>query len=115
MAVDAAGNVYVCCVVADGDPALVDYEGIIRKLAPSGPTLQVSRGAVGIRLSWPTNTTGYIVESTDTLAAGAEWKEVPSLPTVSNGENVLTIGDSQPKPNGREPSSWPLIQTVLCW
>ncbi len=57
--------------------------------APPQPTLTARRQGGELVLAWPTNTTGFLLEYATNLPA-ATWMPATPLPTVVNGENVVT-------------------------
>ncbi len=89
-AADAMGNIFV---VGGSDT----YHWIVRKLpgTPS-PKVQVTRGLSAIRLSWPTNLTGYVLESSATLEGDGQWESVQESPSVWGEDNLIIVDPDQP-------------------
>ena len=54
--------------------------------------LKVSRVAETLNLTWPTNATGFVLESATTLANGGDWQNVPTPSIEINGQKVNTVG-----------------------
>jgi uncharacterized repeat protein (TIGR03803 family) len=50
-------------------------------LAPAGPN---------VILTWPTNATGFNLQSTTYLGSSAVWTTNSSVPVVINGQNTVT-------------------------
>ena len=69
--------------------------GGIGGAAPPAPPLAVTKSGTNVVIAWPTNFTGYTLQSTTNLAP-AVWKTVAPAPVILNGEYVVT--------NGRAPS-----------
>lgn len=61
--------------------------------AIAGPPLQISLAGGKVTLSWPSNASGYVLQSANNLALG-NWTTVSATPTVVNGYNVLTVTPS---------------------
>ena len=91
---DAFGNVYL----AGGFAQTQDFDGItltsagdldafLTKLS-GPPRLGVMPGPAWVVLSWPTNQSGFFLESLSSLTSG-NWTPVEALPTVAGGSNVL--------------------------
>jgi subtilisin family serine protease len=57
--------------------------------AAAGPTLHASLSAAKVVISWPTNFTGYILQSTDTLP-GSSWLTVSPSPVVIGNQYFVT-------------------------
>jgi hypothetical protein len=57
------------------------------------PTITVSRTATSMTLSWPASATGYILESSTSLAPGATWSEVAGA-TPNGGNMQVTVPTS---------------------
>jgi hypothetical protein len=57
--------------------------------APPAPTLSARLQGGDLVLTWPTNTTGFVLEFSTNLPA-TDWMLATPPPTVVNGENVVT-------------------------
>jgi len=57
--------------------------------AAAGPALHASITATKFIISWPTNFTGYVLQSTDTLP-GSSWLTVSPGPVVVGNQNFVT-------------------------
>ncbi|HWW02385.1 MAG TPA: hypothetical protein VNZ64_21990 [Candidatus Acidoferrum sp.] len=55
-----------------------------------GPRLTVTRSRTELILTWPTNATGFTVQSATNLVSQAAWTTVSPGPTVVNGQNTVT-------------------------
>jgi uncharacterized repeat protein (TIGR03803 family) len=77
-----------------GSGTLFTVSGIGGAALPA-PPLAVTKSGTNVVIAWPTNFTGYTLQSTTNLAPAA-WKNVTPVPVVINGEYVVT--------NGRAPS-----------
>lgn len=53
--------------------------------------LKVSRSGQTLTFSWPASATGYQLESTPTIRAGAAWGKVTITPVVVANEQVVTV------------------------
>ncbi|MGE3312068.1 MAG: hypothetical protein AB7O66_19050 [Limisphaerales bacterium] len=77
-----------------GGPTGLRVEGLAAVGAKGGstpapsPTLTVSRSGAGIRLSWPTAATGFVLQSTAALPAG--WADDPA-PIITEGANSVVV------------------------
>ena len=56
-------------------------------LIPSGPNLV---------LRWPSDATGFVLESATSLADGGDWQDFPTAPTEIDGQKVVTITGAGP-------------------
>jgi hypothetical protein len=54
------------------------------------PTMAITQTATNIVLSWPASTTGYVLQSTDTLSSPNGWQTVSMTPVVV-GTNQIVI------------------------
>lgn len=62
------------------------------------PRLTITRVApASLKLSWPTNAPGFVVESCPSLASGNLWSAVPGTPAIQGGQFVLV---TQLQPSG---------------
>ena len=82
VATDSSGNVYV----AD------TYNNTIRKgfLPPQLTILLSGVPPSGIVLTWPTNATGFTLQSTTNLASPVVWSTNSPAPVVIGDQNVVT-------------------------
>jgi len=62
--------------------------------AVSAPQLSVIRSAAAIILTWPTNATGFTLQSTTNLGSPAAWITNSPAPVVVNGQNTVTNATS---------------------
>jgi len=74
-----------------GDAFLVKFfDGIVRLRAEvSGPK--------SVTLSWPADLTGFVLESTDQLAANSEWTGVVSEPVLAGTDFTVTLPAAAPQ------------------
>jgi hypothetical protein len=61
--------------------------------APGTPSLTLTLSGKGLRLAWPTSATGFVLESTSTLAP-ASWTTVTPAPVVTGDQSATTIDAS---------------------
>jgi uncharacterized repeat protein (TIGR03803 family) len=67
-------------------------------LAPvNGPQLTIVRSEANVSLTWPTNATGFALQSTTNLVPRAVWTSVSQGPVVVNGQNAVTNSISGPQ------------------
>jgi len=59
-------------------------------LPVSLPQLTITPAGTDVVLTWPTNATGYTLQSTTTLGSSAIWTAVAPAPVVINGQNTMT-------------------------
>ena len=64
---------------------------------PSGPNLSGYKQGGNMVLSWPTNATGYSLQSATSLGTAAVWGTVSPPPVVVGGQNVVTTLVSGPR------------------
>jgi uncharacterized repeat protein (TIGR03803 family) len=57
---------------------------------PSNPNLTIAMAMTNIILKWPTNTIGFVLQSTTNLEPPAVWSTNSPEPTISDGWNVVT-------------------------
>ncbi len=55
------------------------------------PSLQISRSGSQVLISWPTNATGFGLQSSDTLLPAANWASEPTPPALVGDQNVVTL------------------------
>jgi hypothetical protein len=53
------------------------------------PTLNISGNATTLNLAWPLAATGYHLETTSNVGAGALWTSNATLFSITNGQNIL--------------------------
>jgi hypothetical protein len=63
---------------------------MVRKLA-APPRLAVDAANGSLQLAWPTNASGFILQSATRLANGGDWQDSNFTPTENNGQNVVSI------------------------
>jgi hypothetical protein len=61
------------------------------------PRLTVARSGTNMILTWPTNATGFTLQSATNLASPVGWSTVSPLPVVVNGQNTVTNAISGPR------------------
>ena len=54
------------------------------------PTLAIRSSGANVLLTWPTNATGFALQSTTNLSSPAAWTNVSPGPVVVNGQNAVT-------------------------
>jgi uncharacterized repeat protein (TIGR03803 family) len=59
-------------------------------LGPAVPQLAAIRSGANIVLKWPTNATGFVLQSTTNVATQAVWPTVSPAPVVVNAQNTVT-------------------------
>jgi uncharacterized repeat protein (TIGR03803 family) len=59
-------------------------------ILPEPPELNITPSAAGFVLTWPTNASGFTLQSTTNLVSPAFWTTNSSLPVVVNGMNTVT-------------------------
>jgi hypothetical protein len=57
---------------------------------PQPPKLTIAREAESLLLSWPTNTTGFVLQMSDGSLAAANWSDIPEIPRIDRDRFVLT-------------------------
>lgn len=65
-------------------------------LAPFAAVLSTSTDGRNVRLSWPTNTPGFLLQSATTLSQGGDWTNASLIPQVIDKRNVVTIAPTGP-------------------
>ena len=66
------------------------YRAMLFSSIVVAPTLQARVSANNFILLWPTNATGYALETTTNLAAVNSWIAVTNVPAIVNLQNVVT-------------------------
>lgn len=70
------------------------HEAVIQPLLASGPAappISFQRVADKLRVSWPTNTAGFILESKASYSADGNWQQVTNTIVLSNGMHRVSI------------------------
>lgn len=62
----------------------------LSSVAGGVPILRINRTNNLVVLSWPTNASGFFLESRNSLSGAAPWISVGTAPTVIGGRNVVT-------------------------
>ncbi len=57
----------------------------------SAPQLTLLSSLANCILSWPSSSSGFVLQSATTLANGGDWQDFPTPPTEVNGQKVVTI------------------------
>jgi len=74
------------------------FDNIVVKLASvSAPLLTIIPSGVNVVLTWPTNATGFTLQSTTNLVSPAVWSTNSSAPVVVNGQFAVTNPISGPR------------------
>jgi hypothetical protein len=60
------------------------------------PKLSVALSWQNILVTWPTNAVGFNLQSATTLANGGDWQDSATVPTQINGQNVVSMGITNP-------------------
>ena len=55
------------------------------------PTMQITRFSNGVVISWPTNASGFNLESSDMLAPTSNWSGDTNVPVIAGDQNVVTV------------------------
>lgn len=84
-----------------GEPAEpLDLWGLvldnIRVVQIAPPQLTLALSGTNVILTWPSDATGFVLESASTLADGGDWQDFPTAPTEIDGQNVVTITATGP-------------------
>ena len=77
-----AGLINVTAIAAGGLHTLA--------LVPTAPQLIIIRSTASVILTWPTNATGFTLQSTTNLVSPAVWTTVVPGPVAVNGNNTVT-------------------------
>jgi uncharacterized repeat protein (TIGR03803 family) len=64
--------------------------GTVFSLTLPPPQLTIITSSTNVILTWPTNVTGFTLESTPNLGAAAAWNTNSTAPVVITGQNVVT-------------------------
>lgn len=88
------GTVELGNTLFDAPDAAAGGRGVfVARLAEPVPVtveLKVTRTDSGLMLSWPTTSSGFVLEKTGTLGADS-WAAVAGTPVVEGGRNVMTL------------------------
>ena len=68
------------------------YHGTIFSLGLPQPQLTINYSGTNVILTWPTNSTDFILESTTNLVSTVIWKSVSTMPAVVYTNNAVTNG-----------------------
>ncbi len=60
-------------------------------IEPVNPQLTIVLSAPNVILSWPTNATGFVLQSATTLANGGDWQDSLLSATETNGQQVVPL------------------------
>jgi hypothetical protein len=82
-------------------PLIVNFQYTVTNQIASGsrfyrlatiaaPTLQAQVSGKNFILAWPTNATGYVLQTTTNLAAANSWTAVTNTPATVNQQSVVT-------------------------
>jgi hypothetical protein len=67
------------------------FDNIVVRLAPaSAPQLTITRSGANVVLMWPTNATGFGLQSTTNLVSPAVWSTNFPAPVIVNGQSTVT-------------------------
>lgn len=90
------GGVTIDLLLFSTNPNLIDEYSeaeldqlLILPPAPAEPNLSVRRSGADVTLSWPSNATGYVLQSTASLTS-ADWSALAATPVVVDGQNTVT-------------------------
>jgi hypothetical protein len=54
------------------------------------PRLSITRSGANAVVAWPTDTTGFVLETTTDMAAQQGWSAMTATPTIVNSQNTIT-------------------------
>jgi hypothetical protein len=80
------GNVLYGTTISGGSSG---YYGTLFSLSLP-PQLTAFRSAADLVLIWPTNSSGFTLQSTTNLGSSAVWSTNSPVPVVVNGQNAVT-------------------------
>lgn len=89
----ALGSVYIVSTVLD-NPSTMRWQGFTATLTETSPPPRLVAQSLtnAVALSWWTNgTTGYVLETANTLTAN-QWNIVPTAPVISSNRYVVNVG-----------------------
>lgn len=73
------------------DPGYLGLDDInLQTLSASAPQLSIARTGGNVILTWPTNATGFTLETTTNLFSPVTWTSNSTTPVVLNGQNTIT-------------------------
>jgi hypothetical protein len=81
---DPSGNVFV-----------IGNQAIVRRL-PGPPRLSTSIQQGMLQLAWPTNIAGFTLQTATALSNGTSWQNSSLTPSVTDGQNVVTVNPTSP-------------------
>jgi uncharacterized repeat protein (TIGR03803 family) len=64
--------------------------GTVFSLSLPLPQLTIIRSGANVNLTWPTNATGFTLQSTTNLVSPGVWSTVSPAPVIVNGQNTVT-------------------------
>ena len=73
-----------------GGSLFVPSKGTVFSLSLPQPQLTIIRSGANVILTWPTNATGFTLQSTTNLVSPVVWSAVSPAPVVVNGQNAVT-------------------------
>jgi hypothetical protein len=65
-------------------------DGSVFGLSLPRPPLAIARAGTNVLLTWTTNWTGFVLQSTPNLAPPATWTTVTANPAIVNGQYTVT-------------------------
>ena len=66
------------------------YGMVFSLTLPPPPSLKIISSGANLILNWPTNATGFTLQSTTNLGVPATWNTVSPAPIFVNGQNAVT-------------------------
>lgn len=88
------GTAFSCGDAPGGNGTVFSFS-----LAPTNkpPQLSIIPFGASVILTWPTNATGFTLQSAPSLGSPVDWTNVPAGPVIVNGENtvLIMISDAQ--------------------
>ncbi len=86
---------------ADAGPTLTDgnftlvggfHSSYVAVQMPGAPRLTLVKSGANVTLSWPADgSTGFVLETSGSVAPGSAWTTVPGEPTLGSGEKSVTL------------------------
>src|ERR1039457_3596479 len=73
-----------------GGSLFVPGKGTVFSLSLPQPQLTIIRSGANVILTWPTNATGFTLQSTTNLVSPVVWSAVSPAPVLVNGQNAVT-------------------------
>ena len=78
-------------LAARGFETSLGYGTVFRITLPaSPPQVAITPAGANVILMWPTNVTGFTLQSTTNLLSAAAWSRVTPDPVIVNGQNTVT-------------------------